>query len=79
MNPYKILGVQQGADLDTCKKAYRSLSRKYHPDNLVTGDKEKFQEISKAWASIESGTVSDFEMPVHAFLKHVSLFNFKVA
>ena len=32
MNPYQVLGISPGASDDEIKKAYRALSRKYHPD-----------------------------------------------
>lgn len=49
MDPYKILEVPRSASDDEIKKAYRKLSKKYHPDNKQTGDEEKFKEISNAY------------------------------
>lgn len=49
-NYYKILGVSEDADLDTIKKSYRDLAKKYHPDrNKESGAEEKFKEISEAY------------------------------
>ena len=31
-DPYSVLGISRGATDDEIKKAYRALSRKYHPD-----------------------------------------------
>lgn len=47
---YEILGVGRGASADEIKKAYRKLTRKYHPD-ANPGDTEaekKFKEINEA-------------------------------
>ncbi len=46
---YGVLGVLRDAKLPQIKKAYRLLSRKYHPDNKITGDVEKFREVQEAW------------------------------
>lgn len=44
---YKILGVQRSATLKEIKKAYRSLSIKFHPDKNDSPDaQKKFQDIS---------------------------------
>lgn len=52
MDPYKILGVARSASDDEIKKAYRKLSKQYHPDNKQTGDEEKFKEISNAYETL---------------------------
>jgi len=57
MNPYDILGVSPGASDDEVKKAYRQLSKKYHPDANI-GDPnqdlytEKFKQVQNAYKSI---------------------------
>lgn len=74
--PYEILGVALGTPIDECKKAYRKLSKRYHPDN-VTGDANKFDEVQKAWTAIENGTfdVSSYIVK-RSGLKHQTLFTF---
>jgi len=56
-DPYKILGVSRDASSEEIKKAYRALSRKYHPDanqNNPNKDaaEEKFKEIQQAYQQI---------------------------
>lgn len=48
---YKILGVKENSSQDEIKKAYRTLSKKYHPDVNPEG-KEMFQNISEAYENI---------------------------
>lgn len=31
-NPYQVLGISEGADVKEIKKAYKELSKIYHPD-----------------------------------------------
>ena len=48
MDPYKVLGVSRDASDDEVKKAYRNLSRKYHPDaNINNPNKEQAEEMFK--------------------------------
>ena len=54
MNPYEILGVPQGADEETIKKAYKELVKKYHPDQYANNPlsdlaEEKLKEINEAY------------------------------
>lgn len=79
MDAYKILGVSRKADPVEVKKAYRTLSKMYHPDNIKTGDPVKFKEVKEAYELIESGEADIYVEPVHITLKHETLFKFKVA
>ena len=48
-NHYEILGISQNADEQEVRKAYRSLSLKYHPDrNSDPEAGDKFREINEA-------------------------------
>ncbi len=56
-NPYATLGVNRDASEEEIKKAYKALSRKYHPDaNINNPNKaqaeEKFKEIQAAYQQI---------------------------
>lgn len=62
-NPYEVLGLKPGASNDEVKKAYRKLSRKYHPDaNINNANKEqaeeKFKEVQEAYRSIMNKNTS---------------------
>ncbi len=56
-NPYDVLGVSPSASDDEIKKAYRELTRKYHPDANVDNPladlaEEKFKEVQEAYDTI---------------------------
>ena len=56
-NPYEVLGVSPSASNDEVKRAYREMSRKYHPDSYVDNPlsglaEEKFKEIQEAYDQI---------------------------
>ena len=57
MNPYQILGISSDATDDEVKKAYRTLSKKYHPDANINNPNqaaytEKFKEVQTAYKTI---------------------------
>lgn len=56
-NPYKVLGVKDGASYDEIKRAYREMVKKYHPDKyqnnpLADLADVKMREINEAYDSI---------------------------
>ena len=56
-NPYQVLGVSPNASEEEIKKAYKALSRKYHPDANVNNPnkdaaEEKFKEIQAAYQQV---------------------------
>ena len=57
IDPYSVLGVSPSATDEEIKKAYRNLSRKYHPDaNINNPNKDaaeaKFKEVQQAYSQI---------------------------
>ena len=63
-DPYQVLGVPRGASEEEIKKAYRTLSRKYHPDANVNNPnkeqaEERFKEIQQAYQAIMNGNTGE--------------------
>ncbi len=53
-NPYEVLGIKEGTDVEGIKRAYKELVKKYHPDqyrNNPLSDlaEEKLKEINEAY------------------------------
>ena len=68
-DPYSVLGVSRDASMEDIKKAYRNLSRKYHPDANVNNPnkeaaEERFKQVQQAYQQIvyerEHGTSGGF-------------------
>lgn len=56
-DPYQVLGVSPSASDEEVKKAYRQLSRRYHPDANVNNPnaaqaEEKFKQVQQAYEEI---------------------------
>ncbi len=46
---YEVLQLSQNADAETIERVYRLLAKRYHPDNGVSGDPERFREVHTAY------------------------------
>src|SRR5690606_31927634 len=50
---YEVLGVSKTASKEEIRKAYRKLSKQYHPDlNKEAGAEEKFKEVTEAFETL---------------------------
>ena len=64
-DPYSVLGVSRDASEEEIKKAYKALSRKYHPDANINNPnrdqaEEKFKEINESgiWRLLAAGRLA---------------------
>lgn len=53
-NPYEVLGIREGTDIEGIKRAYKELVKKYHPDQYMNNPlsdlaEEKLKEINEAY------------------------------
>ena len=49
---YEDLQISPNADLETIERVYRLLAKRYHPDNGVTGNSDKFSIITTAYKAL---------------------------
>lgn len=59
---YEDLQVSPNADLETVERIYRLLAKRYHTDNPVSGNAEKFEAITRAFRIISN---FDFVSALH--------------
>ena len=53
---YEALGVERGASQAACKKAYRRLALRLHPDKCqLSNAEEAFKRVSAAYAALQDG------------------------
>ena len=57
LDPYQVLGVGKYDEDQVVKKAYRQLSKQYHPDNNINNPnkeaaEETFKKIQQAYEQI---------------------------
>lgn len=46
---YEVLQISPHADTETIHRVYRFMAQRYHPDNVDTGNSERFTEILEAY------------------------------
>ncbi len=71
LNPYQVLGVDQGATEAEIKKAYFQLIRQHSPER----DPEQFKRIRQAYEQVRSAEARS-KADVHSFNDPFGEFNF---
>lgn len=49
---YELLQISPNAEPETVQRVYKLLAARYHPDNPITGDSEKFVLLRKAYETL---------------------------
>jgi curved DNA-binding protein CbpA len=49
---YEVLQLSPRANTETIERVYRFLAKRYHPDNLATGDPDKFNTVHEAYQTL---------------------------
>jgi curved DNA-binding protein CbpA len=52
MNYYVVLGIDEGADQETIRSAFRGLVRRYHPDVGVGASSDAFRAVVEAYDTL---------------------------
>ncbi len=68
INYYELLQISPNAEYETIQRVFRMLAARYHPDNVKTGDKDKFVLLNQAHAVLadpESRAKYDAELQQH--------------
>lgn len=65
----QLLGLARGYTKEDLKKAYRKLSKKYHPDMVGVGESDMFMRITEAYKFLQS-----YEESVMRGVTHQSIF-----
>jgi len=67
LDPYELLGIQEGADAETLKRSYYRMARRFHPDRYYSSVQDDlrhkladiFDAISRAYESLKDGAAGD--------------------
>jgi curved DNA-binding protein CbpA len=65
---YDALQISKNADADTIQRVFRLLARRFHPDNLHTGNEARFRQIHEAYL-----VLSDPEKRAQYDIRHETL------
>lgn len=75
ISPYEVLGLTSSATPEECKKAYRKLMLKHHPDR--GGNEKMFFKVREAYEVITSGTLIEVKPVRRRKVVHNDLFDFR--
>jgi curved DNA-binding protein len=53
---YEVLQLSPNATGETVERVYRMLAKRFHPDNLDTGDADRFADVQRAYETLADAT-----------------------